>query len=87
MRWKAIFNFCPYTHVFRTIRASIKEGKMPQSARTGVIIALLGLFCPLFWVPFLRGEPLEKLWFDVLHSGAFVVIGITMFLWGVLKKD
>lgn len=60
---------------------------MPQSARTGVIIALLGLFCPLFWVPFLRGEPLEKLWFDVLHSGAFVVIGITMFLWGVLKKD
>jgi hypothetical protein len=86
MNWKQLFNFCPYTHVFRSIKTAVQEKRLPQAAKTGIFIALLGFFCPLFWVPFILGTPLSELWFDILHSGAFVAVGIGMFLWGVLAQ-
>jgi len=86
MEWKQLFNFCPYTHVFRSIKTTVQGKKLPQAAKTGIFIALLGFFCPLFWVPFLSGKPIGELWFDLLHSGAFVAIGIVMFLWSVFAQ-
>jgi hypothetical protein len=86
MEWKQLFNFCPYTHVVRSIKTAVREKKLPQASKTGLIIALLGLFCPLFWVPFISGKPLSELWFDVIHSGTFVVIGIGMFLGGIFVQ-
>jgi len=84
MNWKQLFNFCPYTHVFRSIKTAVQEKKLPQASKTGIFIALLGFFCPLFWVPFLSGKPLNELRFDIIHSGIFVVIGISMFLGGII---
>ena len=86
MIWKQIFNVCPYTHVFRSFKAAVREKKLPQASKTGIFIALLGFFCPLFWFPFLSGTPLNEPWFDIIHSGIFVAIGIGMFLWGIFAQ-
>ena len=86
MQWKQLLNFCPYTHVFRSIKTAVQGKKLLQASKTGICIALLGFFCPLFWVPFILGTPLSELWFDMLHSGAFVAIGIGMFLWGIFAQ-
>jgi hypothetical protein len=72
--------------VFRNIKAAVQEKRLPQASKTGIFIALLGFFCPLFWVPFLSGKPLNELWFDIIHSGVFVAIGIGMFLWGIIAQ-
>jgi len=86
MVWKRLLSLCPYTHVFHSVKIVVREKKLPQAAKTGALIALLGFFCPLFWVPFLSGKPLGELWFDIIHSGAFVAIGIGMFLWGIFAQ-
>ena len=86
MHWKQLFNFCPYTHVFRSIKTAVREKRLPQASKTGIFIALLGFFCPLFWVPFLSGKHISELWFDIIHSGIFVAIGIGMFLWGIFAQ-
>jgi len=86
MHWKQLFNFCPYSHVFRSIKTAVQEKRLPQASKTGIVIALLGIFCPLFWVPFISGKPLSELWFDIIHSGAFVAVGLGMFLWGVFAQ-
>jgi len=72
--------------VFRSIKTAVQEKKLPQASKTGIIIAVLGFFCPIFWGQFLSGKPLSELWFDVIHSGIFVGIGIGMFLWGILAQ-
>jgi len=87
VNWKQLFNFCPYTHIFRSIKTAVQEKKLPNASKTGVFVALLGFFCPLFWVPFISGTPLRDLWFDMLHSGTFVVVGIGMFLWGIFAQN
>lgn len=86
MKIKKILNFCPYTHLYKTIKIAVTEKKIPQASKSGLIIALLGLFCPLFWVPFLSGTPIDELWFDIIHSSAFIVIGLGMFLYGFISQ-
>ena len=86
MNWKQLFNFCPYTHVVRSIKTAVQEKRLPQASKTGIFIALLGFFCPLFWVSFISGTPIGELWFDIIHSGIFVAIGIGMFLWGIFAQ-
>jgi len=86
VNWKQLFNFCPYTHVFRSIKTAVQEKRLPQASKTGIVIALLGFFCPFFWVPFISGKPLSELGFDIIHSGTFVAIGIGMFLWGIFAQ-
>jgi quinol-cytochrome oxidoreductase complex cytochrome b subunit len=72
--------------VFRSVRLAIQEKRLPQASKSGITIALLGFFCPLFWIPFLSGKPVRELRFDIIHSGIFVVIGIGMFLCGILAQ-
>lgn len=86
MDWKKIFCLCPYTHIVKTVRTAIREKKMPRSSRSGLIIAALGLFCPLFWVPFFLGATLEELKYDILHSSIFIVIGLVLFVCGFISE-
>ena len=83
---RTIFKRCPYTHLWQAIKTAYKEKKLPASAKNGAMIALLGLFCPLFWMAYFRGASGSELLFHAAHSGAFVVIGVIMMLAGLAKK-
>lgn len=84
---KKLLKLCPYTHVFETVKKRNLPENSVKTIRTGSIIALLGMFCPLFWIPFLSGTPLDDLWFDVAHSSIFVCIGLGMMVYGFFKKN
>lgn len=86
MNIKKISNLCPYTHLIKIMRTAYKEKRIPKSSRSGLLIAALGLFCPLFWIPFLSGVSLEELWFDILHSSLFICIGLFIFALGIYDE-
>lgn len=75
-------NFCAYTHLWKMVR----EGKLPSSAKPGLSIALLGFFCPLFWIALFTGASKEELIFHACHSGLVFCIGVFLMLKG-LSQD
>jgi hypothetical protein len=56
-----LLSVCPYTHLWEVIKTSVKKRKLTATMRSGLLIFLLGLCCPIFWV---------KIW---LVSGSFVI--------------
>ncbi|WP_087024946.1 hypothetical protein [Thaumasiovibrio subtropicus] len=81
-----ITNLCPYKHIFQLVKTAIKERKMPQSARSGFMIAMLGLFCPLFWIALFTGASGKELLFHATHSGLVISIGLVIMVQGLLKE-
>lgn len=82
-----LLRLCPYSVLWRAVRASVKERRLPSSARPGAMIALLGLFCPLFWTALLRGASRSELLFHASHSGIVVCIGLLLMLAGLVKNN
>ncbi|WP_168199271.1 hypothetical protein [Pseudorhodobacter turbinis] len=82
-----LLNLCPYTHLWRAGRRMITDRKLPESARPGACIALLGLFCPLFWIALFSGAGKGELIFHAIHSGVVFLIGIVMLLVGLAKES
>ena len=83
---KSLLNLCPYTHLWRVIKTAVKERTLPTSAKLGANIALLGIFCPLFWMALLRGASRSELIFHATHSGIVFTIGIVLMLVGMARK-
>ena len=81
-----LLNICPYTHLWRVIKVSIAERKFPAAARTGAIITLLGICCPLFWIALFTGANAEELKFHATHSGIVALIGLALTIAGFIKK-
>lgn len=77
--WQILTSLCAYTHLSRVFR----ERRLPSSAQPGFCIALLGLFCPLFWIALLTGANKAELIFHGCHSGAVFCIGIFLMLKGL----
>ena len=87
MKARSLLNLCPYTHLGRAIRRMATERKLPESARTGALVALLGLFCPFFWIALLTGASKGELIFHATHSGVVFLIGIVLLLVGLARES
>ena len=45
---QVLMRFCAYTHLWQVLKFSFKERRLPESAKQGVFIALLGFFVLFF---------------------------------------
>lgn len=86
-RFSFLLKMCPYSVLWKAIKVAINERRLPRSARQGALIALLGLFCPLFWIAYFNGASGKELIFHAVHSGTFVVVGLVLMVIGLLKSD
>lgn len=84
--FRALSKFCPYSHLWGVFKLALTERRLPASARPGAYIALLGLFCPIFWTAYFRGAPRDELLFHATHSGIFVLVGVVLMFVGMAKK-
>ncbi|WP_417250606.1 hypothetical protein [Celeribacter sp.] len=84
---RALLSLCPYTHIWRAAKRAVLERKLPDSARPGATIALLGLFCPFFWVALFSGASKGELIFHACHSGLVFLIGVIMMVVGLAKES
>lgn len=82
-----LLNLCPYTHAWRAFRRMVAERKLPESARPGASVALLGLFCPFFWIALFSGASKAELIFHATHSGVVILIGVVLLLIGLAKEN
>ncbi len=48
------------------IQASMKSGKM---------ILIVGVFCPLFWISLFSGQSISVILFNFTHSALYIAIG------------
>lgn len=91
-------NSCPYTIIGKKVIAIAKgekplkikelkekEQKLLQQIRTGRNIALIGVFCPIFWVSFLSGAPRNQVLFNLFHSSIVILIGIAVMIVGKIN--
>jgi hypothetical protein len=78
---------CPHSHVFQVLRLWIRERRLKSSARQGVLIFLLGLLCPFFWIAYFSGASRAELIFHAAHSGIFMLIGLLLVLYAIAKSD
>ena len=90
MKTKSVFwqllNICPYTHLLRVIKTTVKERKFPNTAaKQGATIMVIGLCCPIFWISLIAGASIETLRFNAIHSGIVALIGLAIMIAGFLK--
>jgi hypothetical protein len=83
---RMLLNVCPYTHLWGVIKTSVKERQFPAAARPGLLIFLLGLCCPIFWVALFSGASGAELKFHATHSAIVAGIGLVIMISGIIKK-
>lgn len=79
---------CPYTIVGKRVfgkKESIEDKSQPiatqqeqqiiQGIKLGRNIALVGLFCPFFWIALFSRAPLDSVYFNAMHSGIVIAVG------------
>ncbi len=76
---QVLANLCAYTHLWQVVR----ERRLPSSAKPGFSIALLGLFCPFFWIALFTGASKAELIFHGCHSGLVFSAGVFLMLKGL----
>jgi hypothetical protein len=82
---------CPYTALGKKALKAMKSGRsgscdtgtgkardLVAVVKTGRAIALIGCFCPIFWVSLLSGVRGPQLRFNAIHSGVVIVIGLVV---------
>ena len=79
--------WCAYSHMFKVLYALVKGGDISEQTRTGRTIALLGLFCPLFWYALFTGASKAELIFHAMHSGIVFLIGIVIMFVSLRQKQ
>lgn len=95
-RLKAVASACPYTALGKKALHALKAGP-PQPApdpdlssrlrgriAMGRNIALIGFFCPIFWCCLLAGAKAQTVWFNAVHSGIVMLIGLALMAQGKL---
>ncbi|MCX7749127.1 MAG: hypothetical protein N2645_19880 [Clostridia bacterium] len=54
------------------------EENMITGIKTGRNIALVGVFCPFFWISVLTGSSIQTIQFNAIHSGIVILIGLAI---------
>lgn len=82
-----VTKWCAYSHMFKVFYALIKGGDISDQTRAGRNVALLGLFCPLFWYALFTGAGKAELAFHATHSGVVFLIGIVIMFVSLKQKQ
>ncbi len=80
-------SYCPYTilakNAIRFARGGYakeditdRDRYLLSQVKSGLGIALIGVFCPIFWISFFSGAQAETLYFNAAHSGLVILIGL-----------
>ncbi|MDA8226376.1 MAG: hypothetical protein M0T74_01490 [Desulfitobacterium hafniense] len=87
---KRIIGYCPYCIVGKQVTSKISgikqvvkksnppddnEKRLIGKMKTGRNIALIGVFCPIFWSALFMGASGSILLLNAIHSGIFICIG------------
>ncbi|MDD4197132.1 MAG: hypothetical protein PHT96_12120 [Syntrophorhabdaceae bacterium] len=88
---RAAWSSCPYTILYKkTVRCqrhmepnetgpvSDTANKIIMKIKMGRNIALIGVFCPFFWMALFAGARGQVLYFNAIHSGAVIAIGLVI---------
>lgn len=86
---RAAWSSCPYTTLGKKtvgyVRGKKQDGITPitggennmiMKIKMGRNIALIGFFCPFFWIAFFSGATGQTLYFNAIHSGVVMAIGL-----------
>ncbi len=84
--WSCLSRWCAYRHLYGVVAALIKGGKMSGQVQAGRNIALLGFFCPLFWMALFSGERGSVLALHAVHSGVVCLTGIAIMIIGLANQ-
>ena len=93
-------SYCPYTilakKAIRFARGDYakeyttdRERYLLGHVKSGLGIALIGVFCPIFWLSLFSGAKVETLYFNAAHSGIVILIGLiysTKYYWDLVKE-
>ena len=88
--FKSLIASCPYIFAGRKAFGYIRNGpakakSVPDTDRErdirtrikiGKAIALVGFFCPLFWITLFSGNRGPELYFNAAHSGVVILVGL-----------
>ncbi len=77
-----ICHCCAYHHLFKIFSMRIRGEKCSEITKVGRNIALLGFFCPLFWIALFSGTRGSHLFFHATHSGIVFLIGVVIMIIG-----
>lgn len=87
---KSIFynvsRFCAYSHIFKVLSVLKNGENISDQTRTGRNIALLGIFCPIFWYALFTGASTSELIFHATHSSIVFLIGVGIIFISLKKK-
>ncbi|MBR0598570.1 hypothetical protein [Sinanaerobacter chloroacetimidivorans] len=86
---RSVFGYCPYCIAGRQVvnkitkKPTVKKIDLPRNdeayywgkIKTGRNIALIGVFCPIFWTSLFMGADRSTILFNAFHSSIFVCIG------------
>jgi len=61
-------------------RLNDKEREILFRIKLGQGIALVGVFCPIFWISLFSGARGEVLYFNAFHSGLVILFGLGFML-------
>jgi hypothetical protein len=78
--------WCAYSHIANMITMLIHGKSLSGQTRTGRNIALLGLFCPFFWIALLSGASGATLMFHAVHSSIVFLIGVVIMIISLIKQ-
>lgn len=78
--------WCAYTHLAKVCVALIRGEKISKQAEAGRNIALLGFFCPFFWIALLSGAEKATLLFHATHSAIVFLVGVAIMVVGLNKR-
>ncbi|MDF7801667.1 hypothetical protein P4C99_19470 [Pontiellaceae bacterium B1224] len=81
----SLSKWCAYKHLYTVISTLIRGGKMSDQTRAGRNIALLGLFCPFFWIALFTGVHGKELALHAAHSGIVFFIGLSIVIVSLIK--
>lgn len=62
----------------RARRVSDRERVLRSRIKMGRNIALIGFFCPIFWVSLFAGMNRSVVMINAVHSGAVILIGLAV---------
>ena len=93
-------SYCPYTifakKAIRFARGDYakkditdRERYLLGHVKSGLGIALIGVFCPIFWLSLFSGAKAETLYFNAAHSGIVILIGCIYsikYYWDLVKE-
>ncbi len=83
----AVVRLCAYRQVYRAVFGSSGKFGASEQIQMGRNIALLGLFCPLFWISLLSGAEPSTIALHGIHSGVVFLIGAAMLVFGLVRRS